>query len=163
MTPFDYAILAVIGLSVIFAFWRGLIREVVSLLAWLAALWVAARFAVEFAQWMPAAISSPSARYLTAFLLLFIGTVIVLELIALVIARLLRAIGLGFIDRLLGAIFGLARGALIAWVVVLLGGFTSYPQRDWWRDSVLAPPLQTAVLAARQLLPLELGKRIKYS
>jgi membrane protein required for colicin V production len=163
MTPFDYAILAIVGLSVIFAFWRGLIREVVSLLAWLVALWVAARFAVELAVWVPAAISTPSARYLTAFLCLFIGTIVVLELIAFLIARLLRAIGLGFIDRFLGAIFGLVRGALIAWVVVLLGGFTSYPQRDWWRDSVLAPPLQTAVLAARPLLPTELGKRIKYS
>ena len=163
MTPFDYAILAVVGLSVIFAFWRGLIREVVSLLAWLVALWVAARFSVEFAHWVPAAISSPAARYLTAFLCLFIGTIVVLELIAFLVSKLLKAIGLGFIDRFLGAIFGLVRGALIAWVAVLLGGFTSYPQRDWWRDSVLAPPLQTAVLAARPLLPLELGKRIRYS
>ena len=163
MTSFDYAILAILVLSTLFAFWRGLIREIVSLLAWLVALWVAARFAVDFAAWMPAAISGPSARYLAAFACLFLGTVIALELIAFLIARLLRAIGLGFIDRLLGAMFGLARGALIAWVLVFLGGFTSFPQRDWWRDSVLAPPLQASVLAARSLLPLELGKRLRYT
>jgi membrane protein required for colicin V production len=64
---------------------------------------------------------------------------------------------------LLGAIFGMARGVLIAWVLTLLGGLTALPQRDWWRDSVFAPPLQAAVLAARPLLPDEIAKRIKYT
>ena len=163
MTSFDYAILAILAVSVLISLWRGLVREVISLLSWLVALWVAARFSADFVDWLPAAIQNPSVRYLAAFAGLFLGTVIALELIAVLIAKLLRAVGLGFIDRLLGAIFGVARGVLIAWVLVLLGGFTSLPARDWWRDSVLAPPLQTAVLAARPLLPTELGKRIKYA
>ena len=102
-------------------------------------------------------------RYLTAFASLFLATVIGLELLGFLVSRLLRTVGLGFIDRLLGAIFGLARGVLVAWILTLAGGFTTLPQRDWWRDAVLAPPLQSAVLAARPLLPLELAKRIHYS
>jgi membrane protein required for colicin V production len=87
----------------------------------------------------------------------------VLELFGVLLAKLLRAAGLGLVDRLLGALFGLARGALLAWILTLLGGLTSLPQQDWWRESLLAPPLQAAVLAGRPLLPLEIAKRLKYS
>ncbi|MEO7762162.1 MAG: CvpA family protein [Casimicrobiaceae bacterium] len=163
MTEFDYAMLGVVFVSLLISIWRGLIREVVSILSWLVALWVAAHFSVALAAWMPAAMTNPSVRYLSAFAGLFLLTVIALELIGVLLAKLLRAAGLGFIDRLLGSIFGLARGALIALILTLLGGLTPLPQRDWWRDSLLAPPLQAAVLAARPLLPIELAKRIKYS
>jgi membrane protein required for colicin V production len=163
MTGFDYAVLGIIGLSILISVWRGLVREVISLLSWLVAFWIAARFSVDFVDWVPAAITNPSVRYVAAFAVLFLGTIFVLELIGVLIAKLLRAVGLSFIDRLLGALFGLARGALIAWILTLLGGLTTLPQRDWWRDSVFAPPLQAAVLAARPLLPNELAKRIKYT
>ena len=163
MTAFDYTILGLVLASVAISIWRGLVREVVSLLSWLVALWVAARFSVLFAEWMPAAITNPSVRYLCAFLALFLGTVIVLELLGVLLAKLLRAAGLGLVDRALGAIFGLARGALIAWILTLLGGLTSLPQRDWWQEALCAPPLQAAVLAARPMMPLEIAKRLKYS
>lgn len=163
MTVFDLIALAVVAISVGFSIWRGLVREVVSLLSWLVALWVAARFSVAFSEWLPAAMTNPSARYMTAFVALFLATVIVLELFGVLLARLLRAAGLGFVDRALGAVFGLARGALLAWILTLLGGLTSLPQQGWWQESMLAPPLQAAVLAARPLLPLEIAKRLKYS
>ena len=163
MTYFDYAMLGIVALSVAISLWRGLIREIVSLLAWLVALWVAARFAVEVSAIVPASISSPSMRYITAFAGLFVAAVIGLELLGFLVSRLLRSVGLGFVDRLLGAMFGVTRGVLITWILTLAGGFTTLPQRDWWRDAVLAPPLQAAVLASRPLLPLELAKRIHYS
>jgi len=163
MSVFDYAMLGMVLVSVAVSIWRGLVREVVSLLSWLVALWVAARFSVAFSEWLPAAMTNPSARYMTAFVALFLATVIVLELFGVLLARLLRAAGLGFVDRALGAVFGLARGALLAWILTLLGGLTSLPQQGWWQESMLAPPLQAAVLAARPLLPLEIAKRLKYS
>lgn len=163
MTPFDYAVLTVTALSVLISIWRGLVREVMSLLSWLVALWAATRFSVVMAEWLPAAITNPSLRYLTAFLVVFLGTVIILELFGVLLAKLLHAVGLAFIDRLLGAVFGFARGALIAWILTLLGGLTTLPEQPWWRDSMTAAPLQAAVLAARPLLPLEIAKRLKYS
>jgi membrane protein required for colicin V production len=163
MTAFDYAMLGLVLVSVAISIWRGLAREVMSLLSWLVALWVAARFSVAFSDWLPAAIANPSARYATAFVALFLGTVIVLELFGVLFAKLLRAAGLGFVDRALGAVFGLARGALLAWILALLGGLTSLPRQDWWQESLFAPPLQAAVLAARPMLPLEIAKRLKYS
>ena len=163
MTYFDYFIIGLVVVSVAISIWRGLVREVVSLLSWLFALWLAARLAAGFTDWMPAAITNPSVRYVAAFAALFLGTVIVLELFGVLLAKLLRAAGLGFVDRALGAVFGLARGALLAWILTLLGGLTSIPQQTWWRESVVAPPLQAAALAARPLLPREIARRLKYS
>lgn len=163
MTVLDYVILAVIFVSVAISIWRGLVREVASLLSWLVALWVAARYAVVCADVLPAAIDNPSARYVIAFVALFLGTVIVLELFGALLAKLLRAAGLGFVDRALGALFGLARGALLVWILALLGGLTSLPQQAWWQEALFAPPLQAAVLASRPLLPLEIARRLKYS
>lgn len=163
MTAFDFVILGIVFLSVVISVWRGLVREVMSLLSWLVAFWLAARFTIAFSEWMPAALTNPSARYVAAFVVLFLTTVIVLELLGVLLARLMHAAGLGFVDRTLGAVFGVARGALLAWILTLLGGLTALPQQDWWRDSVFAPPLQAAALAARPLLPLEIARRLKYS
>jgi membrane protein required for colicin V production len=163
MTYFDYAMLAILALSIGISLWRGLIREVVSLLSWFVALWVALRLTGVVVEWLPPAINNPTARAITAFLGLFLGTIIALELLAWLVSKLLRSIGLGFVDRLLGAAFGFVRGLVIAFVLTLLGGLTALPERDWWRDALLAPPLATAVLAVRPLLPLDLARRIKYS
>jgi membrane protein required for colicin V production len=75
---------------------------------------------------------------------------------------LLSAVGLAPLDRLLGAVFGVARGVLVAWVAVLLSGLTALPQQQWWRQALLAPPFETAVLAAKPWLPADLAKRIRY-
>ena len=163
MSTLDFILLGMVLVSVVISIWRGLVREVVSLLSWLVALWVAARFSVALSDWLPAAITNPSARYVSAFAVLFLGTVILLELAGILFAKLLRAAGLGFVDRALGAVFGLARGVLLAWILILLGGLTALPQQDWWRESSLLPPLQAAALAARPLLPLEIARRLKYS
>jgi membrane protein required for colicin V production len=164
LTPFDYVMLAVILVSVVISIWRGLVREVMSILSWIAAIWVALHYTVPFADTVLAsAISNPSGRYATAFVLIFVGTVFVLELIGVLLAKLLHAAGLAFIDRMLGAVFGAARGVLLAWVLVLVAGLTSLPQQPWWQESSFAAPLSTSVLAARPLLPVEVAKRLKYS
>jgi membrane protein required for colicin V production len=91
-----------------------------------------------------------------------IAVLIVFTVGRLLLKLMLRAVGLGFVDRLLGAGFGVLRGALIVFVAVLIGGMTALPRAAWWRDSSLAPPLETAVIAAKPWLPPEVAKRIRY-
>ena len=83
-------------------------------------------------------------------------------LLRLALSKLLRAIGLGPLDRFLGAVFGVARGVLVVLLCVLIGGLTVLPQQAWWRQAWLAPPLETAVLAAKPWLPAAVAKRIRY-
>ena len=70
--------------------------------------------------------------------------------------------GLGWADRTLGAVFGAGRGVLVALILVLIGGLTPLPKEVWWREATLAPPLETAVIAAKPWLPAEVAKRIRY-
>jgi membrane protein required for colicin V production len=74
-----------------------------------------------------------------------------------------RAIGLGFLDRLLGGVFGLLRGMLVVLVFVLLAGITTLPQRDWWQNSLFGPALGVAALSLRPYLPASWASRLNYS
>jgi len=80
----------------------------------------------------------------------------------LVLSMILKAAGLAMVDRLLGAGFGILRGVLIVLVGVLLAGMTALPKSQWWRNAWLAPPLETAVIAAKPWLPADVAKRIHY-
>ena len=162
MTVFDYAVLTVILLSVLLGFWRGVVSEVLSIAAWVLAVVLgrmfAPRLSPEFAQW----IFEPSLQYLAAFAAIAIAVLLLSMVIRLLVSGLLRAVGLGLIDRFLGALFGLVRGMMVVLVLVAAGGVTAFPKQVWWRDAVLAPPLETAVVAVKPWLPHEWASKIRY-
>jgi membrane protein required for colicin V production len=78
------------------------------------------------------------------------------------LARLVRAIGLGFVDRTLGAVVGIARGVVIVVLGVLLAGLTTLPHELWWQNAVLAPPLVTAALSLRPWLPKPFAEKLDF-
>jgi membrane protein required for colicin V production len=92
----------------------------------------------------------------------FVGVLLVFAIARILISLMLKAVGLGLLDRLLGAGFGVLRGVLVVWVAVLVAGMTPLPKADWWRDAMLAPPLETAVIAAKPWLPADAAKRIRF-
>jgi membrane protein required for colicin V production len=94
---------------------------------------------------------------------IFVGILVIMALFRMVIRSMVKALGLSVSDRILGMIFGLARGVLVCMVLVGLGGMTSAPTQPWWRGATLAAPLETAVLAAKPWLPDDLAKRIRFS
>ena len=71
--------------------------------------------------------------------------------------------GLSVSDRILGMAFGLVRGVLVCMILVALGGMTAAPQQIWWKQAMLAKPLETAVLVTKPWLPDDLAKRIRFS
>jgi membrane protein required for colicin V production len=162
MTGFDYVVLAVLALSVVLGGWRGFVREALALLGWIAAFVLAITFAKPVAQQLAGLVSQPEVRVVLAFAGIVFGTLIVAGLLGLLLAKLLRAAGLGIPDRALGAAFGLARGLLIVVAFVLAAGLTDMPREPFWREAELAPPLETAALATKPYLPSALAERIRY-
>lgn len=160
MTVFDYAVLAVIGLSALLGFWRGVASEVLGLAAWVAAIFAARWWGVAAGGMLP--LADVVWRQLAGYIAVFVATLLVFGVARLLFSRLLRAVGLGVVDRLLGAVFGLARGGLVVLVLVALGGLTAVPRQAWWRDAWLAPPLETAVLAGKPWLPGSVAQKIGY-
>lgn len=162
MTVFDYAVLAIVAASILLGAWRGLVSEVLALAAWVVALLAGRALAPEMAPVFGEWLQEPALRYAAAFIAIVVAVLVAAALLRLALSKLLRAIGLGPLDRFLGAVFGVARGVLVVLLCVLIGGLTALPQQAWWRQAWLAPPLETAVLAAKPWLPAAVAKRIRY-
>jgi membrane protein required for colicin V production len=161
MTAFDYGVIVILLASLALGLWRGLIGEVLALLAWVVAGLAAWQFGPEIGP-LITPIADPGLRLLAGYALVFIGVLIVLALVRLAVRGLLKALGLTAVDRVLGVLFGAARGLLIVLILVAAGGMTSAPKQPWWMDAQLAPPLETAVVAAKPWLPPEAAKRIRF-
>lgn len=162
MTPFDYFVLAVMGISLLVGVSRGVVSEILALLAWVVAFIAARMWAVPVGSLLLSDLPDPLWRQLAGFVAVFVAVLIGFALVRWITTLLLKAVGLRPLDRVLGAMFGAARGVLILFVLVLLAGLTPLPQQQWWRQAMFAPPLETAVLAVKPWLPPELAKRIQY-
>jgi len=162
MTWLDYAVLGVIGASVLWGLWRGLVREVISIAGWVLAFVAANLFAVPLARVMPQAIPTAELRLLAAFMGIFIAALVVATLCGVLLAKLAKAAGLAGLDRLLGSFFGLARGLLIVLAFALIAGLTQMPRKAFWQNSVSGAPMARAALAIRPWLPQSLAVRLRY-
>lgn len=156
MTGFDIAIIVFIVASGLFAFVRGFIKEVLSIIAWFGAS-VAALYAVPYLR--PIALrftpSDELAGAASAFVA-FIVALIVLSLITAAIANRVKDSPAGGIDRTFGFVFGLVRGALLACLVyaamvVVMPALDASPA--WWTQSRTRPLLQAGLAALAQLAP----------
>ena len=134
----DFAILVVVGLSCFLGLWRGLIREVLSLATWVGAVVAVWLYNERLATLMPAFIEQPLLRYFTAFLVLFLGVLIIGNLLAKLLSDMLELAGLTVIDRILGGGFGAIRGAIIVCVVLYLAG-PLLAETEFWVESALIP------------------------
>ena len=162
MTWLDYAVLGVFAASLAVGAWRGLVREVLSILGWVIAFLAANLLAGPLGPAMPQAIPSPELRIAAAFVAVFVGSLIVTTLVALLLSKIVKAAGLGGVDRMLGALFGAVRGLLIVLAAALLAGLTSAPRQAFWRDSASGPLLIQAAQALKPLLPQTFAERLRY-
>lgn len=163
MTWLDYLVLGVLVLSIGWGVWRGLVREIMSLAGWVIAFLAANLFAAPLAEFLPASVSRPEYRSLIAFVAIFLVTLFVTTLGSVWLAKVIHAAGLGGLDRLLGALFGLLRALLIVLAAAIVAGFTSFPKKAAWKESVAGPQLAAAVSALKPWLPPALAERIKYN
>jgi membrane protein required for colicin V production len=162
MTWVDYAVIAVMAVSILWGALRGLIREVMSLGAWVIAFLAANLFAGPLAEFMPQAISRPELRVLASFVSIFLLALIVTTLFGLLLSRIAAAAGLGGVDRVLGAVFGVARGLIILIALTLVAGLTRLPDDSAWRESVSGPWLARGAMALKAWLPPALADRLRY-
>lgn len=162
MTLFDYAVLVIVGASVVVSVLRGFVREVLALAGWVAAFVAANVLSGNVANWLPSGIQDASLRMLTAFAAIFVVTLIAASVLALLVSKLMKSAGLGLEDRLLGSFFGFARGMVIVIVVVLVAGLTALPRQPAWNDAMLSPPLEALAGAVKPWLAQAVSRYISY-
>jgi len=162
MTWLDYAVAGVFAVSLLVGVWRGLVREVISVLGWVIAFLAANLFSGPLGPSMPQAIPTPELRVAAAFVAVFVGALVLSSLAGLLLSKIVKSVGLGGMDRLLGAVFGAARGLLLVAAIALLAGLTSAPRQAYWRDSVSGSLLVQVAQTLRPLLPQTLTERLRY-
>lgn len=161
MTVVDYLIIGLIAISAIIGLARGLIREVIALGVWVAALVAAWLFyqpvAVQLEPW----IATPSVRVGAAVLILVVGVLIAGAVIAHLLALLVDKTGLTGTDRLLGLVFGAARGAVLVALLVFIANLTPVTEDPWWSASALIPKFELLADLMLDLVPPDLTDKVK--
>ena len=162
MAWIDIAIVALIVLSAVLSLFRGFVKEALALASWLMALWIAMIFYEQLAGVLSQWITEPSIQKVVAFCILFISVLLVGAMVNFLASRLVARTGLAGTDRMLGVIFGVARGAFIVALLVLFAGLTPMPQDAWWQDSRLLGYFQEFALWMRDYLPKDMAENISY-
>jgi len=133
----DWTLIVIITLSSLMSLKRGFIKEALSLATWVVAFVVARTFHSNFQTLLIGTIEEPMLRVIAAFSILFVGTLLVGAGVNFIVGALIRLTGLTPIDRMLGVVFGLARGLILSVVVIAVLRLTPMSASDWWADSVM--------------------------
>ena len=158
MPTLDWIFALVLLASLALGIWRGFVFELLSLLSWIAAFILAQWLAPTVAQKLPMSGAGEAIRYAAGFVLVFVVSVMVGGLVAVVTKKLLAAIGLQSADRALGGAFGLLRGTVLLLASTVVIGMTALKAEPWWRESSGAGLTTGALKGLKPVLPQEFGK-----
>ena len=140
----------------------GAIREAASLAGWVIAFYVATHFGDAVAPWLPRSMTEGTAGAVILFLVMFIGTRILVWLAGRMARGMVSAVGLSSLDRLLGAAFGFCKGMVIAVALVLVAGLTDLPQKPFWQDAMFSPVMVALAKQTMPFLPDYLARQIHF-
>ncbi|MHB1948222.1 MAG: CvpA family protein [Gammaproteobacteria bacterium] len=156
----DFVVIGICVLSTLAGLMRGFVRELFSLITWIAALFIAAMFATQLAtaftnspQVQSAITGSSSATGSVSmvsigisFIIIFIAVLIIGKILSFLITSAVEGVGIGIINRLLGGIFGFARGVVIVIIAMFLVGLTPFASEPVWGQAQSVKLLQPEVL-----------------
>lgn len=142
MTAADYVILGICLVSIVVSLFRGFIKEVFSLLVWIAAVYAALQASGAISLQLEGVIETPSVRVIVAFVGVFVLVLIVGGLLNYLLGRMVVSTGLSGTDRMFGALFGAFRGVAIVVAAVIVASLTPVVEDPWWQRSVLLPEFE---------------------
>lgn len=162
MTLLDLVVLLVLVLTVVRGLMRGMIDTLFSLAAWLLAFMLGKWGASIMAPLLPIGMENPGIRYFAGFAVVFLVVLIGVLLLGHALATLVKAVGLGGADRVLGGVLGLAKGLAILVGFTLAAGLTSLPRTDFWKQAMLSGSLRAMAQRALPLLPADVAKYVRF-
>lgn len=158
MATLDWIIGGVLLASMLVGVWRGLVYEVLSVLSWIAAFFLAQWFAPDAAARLPMQGAGAALRYAGGFVLVFIVAAFAGGLIAFLMSKLVAAVGLRPMDRAMGGMFGLVRGVVLVLAAAAVVSLTPLRDSEDWQASVGARWADAALQGLKPVLPEEFGK-----
>lgn len=138
----DWVIIAVLLISAIISITRGAIRESISLATWVVGIYLAFMWAGDYQNLLTSYVETPELRYGLTFMGILILVLIAGAIIGFILGKLIGIMGLSGLDRIFGIAFGVVRGLLLLVLAVAVARFTTWPQQDWWQESVALPKIE---------------------
>lgn len=157
MATLDWIVLAVLGGSVLLGLWRGLVYEVLSVLNWIAAFVIAQWLAPYVADRLPLGQPGDALRYAAGFVLVFVAALFAGGFLAWLLKKLVEAAGLRPVDRAMGGLFGLVRGAVVVLVLAIVVNLTGLKDGTWWTQSMAAGVATAALRGLKPVVPERFG------
>ena len=157
MAVLDWVVVAVLAASVLLGLWRGLVYEVLSVLNWIAAFVLAQWLAPRAAALMPLSRAGESVQYAAGFVVVFIVALFAGGLVAWLTKKMVEAVGLRPIDRVLGGVFGLLRGVVAVLAVAVLVHVAEQQYSEWWSETATAGVATTALRSLKPVVPERFG------
>ena len=158
MPVLDWIFGAVLAISLMVGAWRGLVYELLSLVNWIAAFVLAQWLAPDVAHYLPVSNATEVVRYGAGFVVVFVVALFAGGLLAFGVRKLVEAVGLRPVDRVLGAAFGLARGTVVLLALAVVAGMTPVVKSPWWQESTGAGVTTVALKGLKPVLPEDFGK-----
>jgi len=152
-TWFDYAFIVVLLISIGYGFVRGFTREILSLITWFLAFWIAKFSVYTVASLLDSWISSPRVRLVAAFVVILVLSLFLLHFIGVKISKFVKSTALTGMDRLLGSVFGFLRGVLICSVAVIVVTTTDLSHSTEWSDTRLRAPFEVVASLLQPKIP----------
>jgi membrane protein required for colicin V production len=159
MNLFDWFLITIVAYSIVMAFLRGIILELFTLGGLITGILIASWNYYYVARYLERIIASPPAAQILAFLLIVVGIMILSTLLGKALNSTAHAVGLGFFDRLLGAVFGFARGCLFS-IAILMAVAAFRPHSTWAENSRLSPYFLAGAHAVSFVVPHDLQQQI---
>ena len=157
MAPLDWVVVSLLAASVLLGLWRGLVYEVLSVVNWLAAFVLAQWLAPRVAPMLPLSRAGESVQYAAGFVVVFIAALFAGGFVAWLLSKLVAAVGLRPVDRVLGGLFGVVRGLLAVLVLAVLVNLVGLARGTWWTESTTAGVAAAALRGLKPVVPERFG------
>lgn len=162
MSVLDIIVVLVLVLTVVRGLMTGLVNTLFSLAAWILAFLLGKWGASIVEPLLPAGLDNPAIRYFAGFALVFLVVLIAVLLLGHALTSLVKAVGLGSTDKVLGGAMGLVKGLVILTGFTLLAGLTSLTRTDFWKQAALSGSLQAMAESILPLVSADAAKHVRF-
>ena len=154
MTEIAWIIAALLVISTVVGIMRGVVREVLAIVGWVAGIMLAMSFGGEIAEKIPLESLGYIPRVIIASVVILVACLFAVGIFGMILRKLMEVAALSFEDRALGAVFGFVRGILVVCACVFLFGLSqSLTSSKMWQQSVMIGPADTLIEWSMPYLP----------
>tara|TARA_B100000795_G_scaffold234986_1_gene194422 strand:- start:527 stop:1027 length:501 start_codon:yes stop_codon:yes gene_type:complete len=162
MTYLDYFFISIIFISFLVGCYRGFTRELFSLAGWIFAFYFANLFSGDLLKYVPFDFGE-HINFIIIYMVIFVIILLVASFLAALLNQLIKNIGLGFFNIIMGSIFGFMRGVLITFILIFLVQKTSFISETILAESKTIPAIKLAIEKTLSYFPYEWSNKVKYS